>query len=101
MLKTEQATCRGCVVVRFQSTVSMKSSSLPEWANEAINESCQGKSWQTLINSIQQHLKHSSSVPKEKMTKRFSEYHELEQAVLVEQELREVWYFDHLEPHLC
>jgi hypothetical protein len=74
--------------------------SLPEWANEAINESCQGKSWQTLINSIQQHLKvkhPSSSVPaiqrKEKMTKRFSEYHELEQAVLVEQELREVWHF--------
>jgi hypothetical protein len=76
---------------------SSSSASLPEWANEAINESCQGKSWQTLINSIQQHLKHSPSNPtmknRKKMTKRFSEYHELEQAVLVEQELREVSFF--------
>lgn len=83
---------------------------LPEWANDAINESCQSTAWRSLINKMQLHLKSSLIAQTDKQIqnspnapnslsfstqnnngmKRFYEYNELEQAVLVEQELRQV-----------
>lgn len=77
--------------------------SLPNWANEAINESCQSTAWRSLISTMQTHLKSSlltnnlpqpgqntTSESDKREPKRFYEYNELEQAVLVEQELRQV-----------
>jgi hypothetical protein len=70
-------------------------SQLPDWANEAINEACQSKAWHALIADMQLHLKSaalaSSSSSAKITTKRFYEYNELEQAVLVEQELKKVY----------
>lgn len=63
---------------------------LPVWANQAINESCQSKAWNNLIENIKENLKNSN-----KIRKRFSNYTEAEQALLVEEELklvREIFY---------
>jgi hypothetical protein len=58
---------------------------MSQWSERALNEACESRSWQDLLDELEESLKSSN-----KLTRRFSELSEFEQAILVEQELRMV-----------
>lgn len=59
---------------------------LPDWAHEAISEACTSSSWDLLIREICFNVKRTTKPH----GKHFSEYSEAEQAILVEQEMKNV-----------
>ncbi len=59
---------------------------LPAWALDALDESCSASSWSIMIDEVYARLK----VSKNMSGKRISQFSELEQAALIEQELKRV-----------
>ena len=55
------------------------------WSSEVLQEACQSSSWENLLNAVEDRIKQSKN-----LTKRFAEYSEYEQAVIVEQEIKNV-----------
>lgn len=56
-----------------------------DWTSRVMQEACQSSSWESLLDAVELRIKKSKS-----LTKRFSEYTEYEQAVIVEQEIKNV-----------
>lgn len=56
-----------------------------DWTSRVMQEACQSSSWEKLLDAVELRIKKSKN-----LTKRFAEYTEYEQAVIVEQEIKNV-----------
>lgn len=57
----------------------------PHWTSTVVKEACQSSSWEKLVDAVELRMKKSNN-----LTKRFAEYTEYEQAIIVEQEIKNV-----------
>lgn len=57
----------------------------PDWTSRVMQEACQNSSWESLLDAVELRIKKSNN-----LTKRFAEYTEYEQAIIVEQEIKNV-----------
>ena len=60
----------------------------PDWTSRVMQEACQSSSWESLLDAVELRIKKSNN-----LTKRFAEYTEYEQAIIVEQEIKNVRFY--------